>query len=55
MEVCGNRFLYNNFFKKLQILAFTSQRLLSVLISVVQNKYLFQHTLKILYTNPNET
>jgi hypothetical protein len=51
MEVCGNTLLGSNFFKNLQILTFTSH-LLSLLNFVVPNKYLSQHTLKIIYTDP---
>jgi len=54
MEVCGNRFLFSNFFKKLQILALTSQHLLSVLISVLQNIYLSQHTSKYFIPTPTK-
>ena len=39
MEVCGNR-NHRNLFKKLQILLLTSQYMLSLLMSVVQNKNL---------------
>jgi len=46
MEVCGMRVLFSNFFKKLQILTFTSKQLFSVLKFVEPNKYLSQHTLK---------
>jgi hypothetical protein len=41
MEGCGNRVLYRNLFKKLQILPLTSQYKLSLLIFVVQDKNVF--------------
>jgi hypothetical protein len=41
MEGCGNRVWCRNYFKKLQILPLTSQYMLSLLMSVVQNKNLF--------------
>ena len=41
MEVCGNRVSCRNLFKKLQILPLTSQNMLSLLMFVVPNKYLF--------------
>jgi hypothetical protein len=39
MEGCGNRVSCKNLFKKLQILALTSQYMLSLLMFVVQNKF----------------
>ena len=39
MEGCGNRGLCRNLFKKLQILALTSQHMLSLLMFVVQNNF----------------
>jgi len=42
-------------FKQLQILTSKSQYLLSVIMFVVQNKFLFQHILKIIYTSSKET
>jgi hypothetical protein len=47
MEGCGNRVSYRNLFKKLQILPFTSQYILSLLMFVVQNKIFSQHIIKI--------
>jgi len=41
MEGCGSRVSCRNLFKKLQILPFTSQYLLSLLMFVVQNKNIF--------------
>jgi hypothetical protein len=41
MEGCGNRVSCRNLFRKLQILPFTSQYMLSLLMSVVQNKNVF--------------
>ena len=41
MEGCGNRVSCINLFKKLQILPLTPQYILSLLMSVVQNKNLF--------------
>ena len=41
MEGCGNRLSCRNLFKKLQILPFTSQYILSLSTFVVQNKNLF--------------
>ena len=41
IEGCGNRVSYINLFKKLQILLLTSQYILFLLMSVVQNKNLF--------------
>ena len=41
MEGCGNGVSCRNLFKKLQILPLTSQNMLSLLMFVVQNKYLF--------------
>jgi len=41
MEGCRNRVSCRNLFKKLQILSFTSQYILSLLMFVVQNKNLF--------------
>ena len=47
MEGCGNKVLYRNLFKKLQILPLTSQYMLSLLMFVVQNNFFFQQTMKI--------
>jgi len=47
MEGCGNRVLYRNLFKKLQILPLTLQYMLSLLIFLVQNKKFSQQTMKI--------
>jgi len=47
MEGCGNRVSCRNLFKKLQILPFTSQYVLPLLMFVVQNKTFFQQTIKI--------
>jgi hypothetical protein len=41
MELCGNRVPCRNLFKKLKILALTSQYLLYLVTFVVQNKNLF--------------
>ena len=41
MEGCGNRVSCRNLFKKLHILPFTSQHMLSFLMFVIQNKKLF--------------
>jgi len=41
MEVCGSRVSCRNLFKKLKILALTSQYLLYLVMFVVQNKNLF--------------
>ena len=41
MEGCGNRISCRNLFKKLQILPFKSQYMLSLLLFVVQNKNFF--------------
>jgi len=41
MEGCVNRVSCRNLFKKLQILPLTSQYILSLLMSVVQNKNFF--------------
>jgi len=41
MEGCGNRVLCRNLFKRLQILLWTSQDMLSLLMFVVRNKNLF--------------
>jgi len=41
LEGCGNRVSCTNSFKKLQIMALTSQYMLSLLMFVVQNKNFF--------------
>jgi hypothetical protein len=41
MEGCGNRVLCRSLFKKLQILPYKSQYMLSLLMFVVQNKTFF--------------
>jgi hypothetical protein len=41
MEECGNRVSCGNLFKKLHILSFTSQNMLSFLMFVVQDKFYF--------------
>jgi len=41
MEGCWNRVLCRNLFKKVQILSWTSQYILSLLMFVVQNKNFF--------------